>query len=451
MGCAGDTMNVRTATAALLMILLLLPQVEAGGSLLITQVLYNPLGSESGGEAVELYNPTESAVNLSGWFLSTETSDTDVAFPASAVIRPDGYFLVTDAGWGTAKDDAGWPGSDHEELLTLNNLDSGVALVHNATIMDAVGWGDVLGIEPGLFEGIPATLVAEGKALRRQQDAGNYSDTADNSADFASATPAWHNSSTRGSSSFSSWIIQLAVTILNSAPSVTKVILLSDDLDETGIQLAPKPKELSVLKIQAEVYDPDGAGDLKAVSADAAGVSSQLSYNTTINNTHALYNGTLEFPHYVAPGTYDVRVTGEDYGNKTAENFGQFQYLELLALELDTTTLALQTSNGELTSATGDSSMDTPLSPTLRNTGNIPLDLRISATDLVGEQATIPADSLGYGAGNLTGKLSSGKALLSLGLEPGPLAVMPLNITLETEQTYPAGAYMGTLEFSPER
>lgn len=451
MVCAGDTMKVRTASAALLTILLFLPLVEAGESLLITQVLYNPLGSETGGEAIELYNPTESAVNLSGWVLSTETSDTDVLFPASAVIRPEGYFLVTDAGWGTAKDDASWPGSDHEEPLTLNNLDSGVALMFNATIIDSVGWGNAINIKLGLFEGTPALPVDGGMSLRRRQDSGNYTDTNDNSADFTGATPAWHNSSTRGISSLGSWLIQLAVTILNSAPSVTNVQLLSDDLDEAGVQLAPEPKELSVLKIQAEVYDPDGADDLKAVSADAAGVSSQLSYNATINSTHALYTGTLKFPHYVAPGTYDVRVTGEDYGNKTAENFGQFQYLELLALELDTTTLALQTSNGELTSATGDSSMETPLSPTLRNIGNIPLDLRISATDLVGEQATIAADSLGYGAGNLTGKLSSGKALLGLGLEPGPLAVMPLNITLETEQTYPAGLYLGTIEFSPER
>lgn len=444
-------MNVRTAIVALLTILLLLPLAEAGDSMLITQVLYNPLGSESGGEAIELYNPTESAVNLSGWVLATETSDTDVVFPAGAVIRPYGYFLVTDAGWGTARDDSGWPGSDHEETLTLNNLDSGLGLVFNSTIIDSVGWGNAANIKPGLFEGTPALPVDEGMGLRRRQDPGNYTDTNDNSADFTGAMPVWHNSSTRGISSLGSWLVQLAVTILNSAPSVTDVRLLSDDLDETGVQLAPKPKGLSILEIVAEVYDPDGAQDVKAVSAEAAGVSSQLSYNATINSTHALYNGTLEFPHYIAPGTYAVRVTGEDYGNKTAENSGQFQYLELLALELDTTTLALQTSNGELTSATGDSSMDTPLSPTLRNTGNIPLDLRISATDLVGEQATIPADSLGYRAGNLSGRLSSGKALLNLGLEAGPLAVMPLNITLETEQAYLAGVYLGTIEFSPER
>lgn len=444
-------MKIRTATATMLMILLLLPLVEAGDSLLITQVLYNPLGSETGGEAVELYNPTDSAVNLSGWALATETSDTDVVFPASAVIKAEGYFLVTDSGWGETRDDLSWPGSDYEETMGLNNLDSGVGLVFNATIIDAVGWGESSGIEPGLFEGVPAALVDEGLSLRRLQDSGNYSDTEDNSADFTGVTPVWHNSSMRGSSSFGSWIIQLAVTILNSAPSVTRITLLSDDLDETGIQLAPRPKEFSLLEIEAEVYDPNGVDDLKAVFADAAGVSAELSYNSTLNETHALYKGTLEFPHYVAPGTYDVRVRSEDFGNQSGDGFEQFDYMELLALELDTTTLALQTLGGELSQATGDDSMDTPMQPTLRNTGNIPLDLRISATDLVGEEATIPADALGYEGGNLTGKLSNGEALLSLGLEPGPTAVMALNLTLETNQSYPAGVYLGTIEFSPEQ
>ena len=444
-------MNVHTAIAAMLMILLLLPLVEAGDTLLITQVLYNPTGSESGGEAVELYNPTDTAINLSGWALATETSDTDVVFPASAIIKAEGYFLVTDSGWGETRDDLGWPGSDHEETLTLNNMNSGVGLVFNSTIIDAVGWGDALGIEAGLFEGTPTILIDEGMSLRRLRDSGNYTDTDNNSADFTGVTPVWHNSSMRGISSFGSWIVQLAVTILNSAPSVTRITLLTDDFDEEGIQLAPRPKELSTLEILAEVYDPNGVDDLKTVSANAAGVSAQLSLNATLNETHALYNGTLEFPHYIAPGSYAVRVTGEDYGNQSAENFGQFEYMELLALELDTTTLALQTLSGELSQATGDESMDTPMKPTLRNTGNIPLNLRISATDLVGEEATIPADAIGYGAGNLTGKLTNGEALLTIGLEPGPLAVMPLNLTLETNQTYPAGVYLGTIEFSPVR
>src|SRR3989338_2617051 len=98
---------------------------------LISQVLPNPLGSESGGEAVELYNPVESALDISGWTLATEVSQADVVFPGGTVISAHGHYFVADVGWSTLRDNMTWPGADHEEALGLNNLDSGVALLAN--------------------------------------------------------------------------------------------------------------------------------------------------------------------------------------------------------------------------------------------------------------------------------------------------------------------------------
>ncbi len=161
--------------------LLLVPSAMA--SVVINQVLYDPIGAESGGEAVELLNNGASAVDISGWVLKTESSDSDATIPAATVLQPGQAFLVADEGWNTNKDNSTWRSANYEEKITLGNSDSGIALLSNNTIIDAVGWGDEEGIEAGLFKGVPAMMVPVGKALLR------ITDTEDNSKDFVEAVP----------------------------------------------------------------------------------------------------------------------------------------------------------------------------------------------------------------------------------------------------------------------
>ena len=160
----------------LLLFLLLIPLASA--SIVINQVLYDPIATESGGEAVELRNTGSLAVDISGWVIATESSDVDATIPNGAILQPGSTYLIADEGWDANKDDKSWRSADYEEKITLGNSDSGVALLANGTVIDAVGWGDVEGIEGSLYDGSPAVLVASGRSLLRTQD------TNDNSEDF---------------------------------------------------------------------------------------------------------------------------------------------------------------------------------------------------------------------------------------------------------------------------
>jgi hypothetical protein len=153
-------------------------------NVVISQVLYDPLGTESGGEAIELKNIGDSIVDLSDWTISTEASNTDVKIPQSMFINPGQTFLIADSGWSTKRDNAEWRDADLEDTMTLGNSDSGIALKDESeNIMDAVGWGDSEGIEDGLFEGVPVSFVAPGKALLR------IDNSDDNSEDFIESEP----------------------------------------------------------------------------------------------------------------------------------------------------------------------------------------------------------------------------------------------------------------------
>ncbi len=165
----------------ILLLLLFVPFVSA--EVVINQVLYDPISTESGGEAVELKNEGSSAVDASGWIIKTESSDADATLPDGSIIAPGASFLIADEGWDANKDDKSWRSADHEEKITLGNSDSGIALLSGAEVIDAVGWGDIEGIEGELYEGSPASLVASGMALLRAKDSD------DNSKDFTESAP----------------------------------------------------------------------------------------------------------------------------------------------------------------------------------------------------------------------------------------------------------------------
>jgi hypothetical protein len=166
-----------------IILLLLAPFVCA--DVVIQQVLYDPVGTESGGEAVELKNSGNSSVDISGWILATESSDTDATIPENTILGAGEAFLVADEGWDDNKDDSSWRSADYEEKITLGNTDSGIALLANNSVVDAVGWGDEAEIENNLFEGSPALPASPGKSLVRTQDSDDNSDDfIESSADF---------------------------------------------------------------------------------------------------------------------------------------------------------------------------------------------------------------------------------------------------------------------------
>jgi len=162
-------------------LLVLLPFVSA--NVVISQILSDPINTESGGEAVELRNDGDDVIDISGWVLSTESSAKDAVIPDGKFIQPGDTFLIADSGWFEKKDNVDWRLADHEESITLGNSKGGVALIKNDEVIDAVGWGDEEDIKEGLFSGTPADSPDAGMALVRIKNTG------DNKEDFSVSQP----------------------------------------------------------------------------------------------------------------------------------------------------------------------------------------------------------------------------------------------------------------------
>lgn len=336
----------------LIALFLVLPQVQA--AVVISQVLYDPLGAESGGEAVELRNDGSSVVDISGWMLATEASAADATLPAGTSLSAGATYLMADSGWNSAKDNPSWKQADHEETLTMANSNSGVAIKDSSgAIIDAVGWGDAAEIKPGLWEGSPAEEVEAGQALVRNQDTNN------NIADFDEAEPSFFGGST----------VMITVNVTNASlttPLPLGAALIEDDSAEPGVQLKPVSGSTRALHLEVNY----------------SGTSVLVNwFGTTITpvKNGSVWKAELPLEYWRAPGAQDI-IIGVPGQNFTLP----IMILELKASKLETKTVALNAVLGSET--TGKIKVT--------NHGNVPLDLSWSGSDLVFGNQKIPFENL---------------------------------------------------------
>ena len=339
----------------ILALVAMLPTAQAG--MVISQVLYDPLGSETGGEAVELRNDGTAAANISNWVLASEASATDATIPADTTLAPGATYLIADAGWSTAKDNPLWRVADREETITLSNKDSGVALKDAAgTIIDAVGWGDAAEIKQGMSEGSPATPVAAGKALVRSKDTNN------NIADFSEAEPSF----------FSGETLVLVVNVTNATgsspppPLPLGAALQEDDSVEQGVQLKPVAGGTRALHLEVNY-----SGTWVLVSWFGKSVELVKENN--------VWKGELPLEHWYAPGAQSIVLSTESQNMSLP-----VAILELKAAKLKTKTVALQASPGGKGKGT----------ITVQNQGNVPVDVSWIGSDLVFGSQKIPFANL---------------------------------------------------------
>lgn len=187
----------------------------AGASNIRISQVYGGGGGSTGtykNDYVEIFNPTNSNVDISGWSLqygsATGTSGwgsgtiNNFAFPAGTTIKPCSYILVQTSAAGTGGVDL--PVTPDFVTTTLNMSQSAgkIALIKSsanpttcsgstssATIADAVGYGSTANCFEGAAAGGTTSTSGNVRAL------GGMTDNDNNSTDFSVVSaPVPHNS-----------------------------------------------------------------------------------------------------------------------------------------------------------------------------------------------------------------------------------------------------------------
>src|SRR3989338_855401 len=60
--------------------------LQFSNAIVIHQVLYDPITSETGGEAIELFNNQNKSIDISRWIIKTKSSETDATIPSGTIL-----------------------------------------------------------------------------------------------------------------------------------------------------------------------------------------------------------------------------------------------------------------------------------------------------------------------------------------------------------------------------
>ncbi len=264
-------------------ILILLICINSAFAVEISQVLINP-EDESGGEAVELWNPLNVAVDISGWFLSTESSEKDALIPQNTFIKPNSPFLITDINWTNSKDNPLWRNADYEQSITLKNENSWLELRNNlGEIIEKASW-------------------TKEKGLVRINNS------------FINATPQF----------FDKNIIPLEIIIENNIDEKEEFYIL-DESNKTGTQINPIAGEIKEVPIR-----------IKSEKQPKLEFLEEIYFMN--KESEGYYNLTLELPYYLEANNYSIKID-----NRTIS----FEYLRLEDYKIITKQLVIK-NNGIL-------------------------------------------------------------------------------------------------------
>ena len=429
-------------------------KAETSGSILITEALYNPDGSETGREAVELYNPTENHINISGWYLKTKSSEFDAVIPDGTIIRPKSFFLIADNGWSEHKDDD-WPMADYEESITLTNTNSGVALLDSqGNIIDAVGWGDKNEIPEELFEGNPTEYVSEGNSISRLRLGSDFIDSNNNKDDFEETIVNLENSNSTLNSNI---ILSFNVVSSNEGLNITRIIIEDDDPDKDGNQIILNPGSNKSFVVKA-VVNAEGNNNEEVINEEVIVECSIFKDGSMFKKKRMEYSDnntfttSFELPYNTDPGNYSLRITAVN-DNEDITRTGWFEIMELLAIVVDTTNIEFgDIGLGEEKRIIGDYDITTSDKPTIKNIGNVRVSINLRTTGIREENVKndFPLENLFY---SFTQDFSVESDFLSNELNAllEPVEEVPLSIRIIVPEEQGLGSYSGSIMIEGER
>ncbi|MFC1787578.1 hypothetical protein ACFLY8_06095, partial [Halobacteriota archaeon] len=157
-----------------------------------------------------------------------------------------------------------------------------------------------------------------------------------------------------------------------------------------------------IINVTIEKYYPDGT--LKDVQELHVATEEEriqcAGFNCSIEDyspeTSELFVGYQNMTDYDPSGIYNltVEITNQGAVASRFENISSFEYLELIGIEIEPASIQFEDLiPGDSAWIYGNDNWGDSL-PTVRNTGNVPIDLDVSATNLTSGSNVIPVESL---------------------------------------------------------
>ena len=393
----------------------------ASANVVITEIMYNPTqGSDTDLEWIEIYNNGNAPVDLASWTFDGSNFD-------DITINPKEYIVIArELIDGTDEDiesfaafygnnDGIWESNDGFRAVdgSMSLTNDNFLVLSSGSYTDSVNYSNSWGGN------------GNGKSIYKI----DYSlpNTKENWAEsiFDFGTPG-KNKNNNG--------ILVTLQVIGSSTEITSIDL-PDDSSNNGYQILPIANEIKVIPITVDVSTQS------TVTAYAELNNNKITLTqTSSNSTSKSFSGNLQMPFYNQQGNYVVNVSVTDQSQKTTSQLVNFEYLPLISSTFDIEEINF----GSLPS--GSSSSEKTV--TVKNTGNVLIDLTASATDLKNGFDLIPASSLQVKHSSIYLPLSTTPTNLDINLLPGQSSNKQIYFKADVPQDVNPNIYSGVISLN---
>ncbi len=390
----------------------------ANADVIISEVMYDPTqGSDTDLEWVEIYNNGSSAVDLTTW--KFDSSDFD-----DIIINPSEYIVI-------ARELVDGTDTDNESFESYYGNNDGVWNSNDGSFRAVDGTmsllsGDYISLSSDIYmDAVNYSVLwggdGNGKSINKIDLNGMNTEENWDESIFDGGTPG-KNKNNDG--------LLVSINVVNLPKNITSVTL-PDDMPDMGYQIIPLAGSSRIMPITVEV---DASSSLE-VYAELNNTRIQLN-ETFSNGTIKVYTGNLQMQFYDASGKYTVNISATDQNKDTSYKLAEFDYLPLVSSVLD----AAELNFGDLTvGASSEKNI------TVKNTGNVAIDLSVASTNLESGKGIIPASSLNVKATGSYTPLSIMPVNLGLNLLPSSASSQGLYFRVDIPSNASADKYIGVV------
>ncbi|MCU4139811.1 MAG: hypothetical protein MW690_000373 [Methanophagales archaeon] len=169
----------------------------------------------------------------------------------------------------------------------------------------------------------------------------------------------------------------------------------------------------------------------------------------TYNSSSGKYEATLHLKCTTPNGSYTVEVTATDSGGLTGTNTGTFTVGITCALEIDFSSVDFGAINpGSSSTVTGDDNFSTgDGKPTIKNTGNVNIDVKQSITDNASNPEILFSGNTSSTVEGSTKTLTTTAVSFGISIAPGEATAADYKLSVPAGTMH--GNYAGTLTIEP--
>jgi len=244
----------------------------------------------------------------------------------------------------------------------------------------------------------------------------------------------------------------MSATVNNVAPKVTEVTVTP-----SSVTLNPCP-DATPIKVEASVGDNNGADDISKVEITAlrdsngnnasGNINEALPVLMTYNSSSGKYEATLNLKCTTPNGSYTVEVTATDKGGLTDTNTGTFTVGITCALDIDFSSVDFGAINpGSSSNVTGDDDFSTGDMPTIKNIGNVNIDVKQSITDNASNPETLFSGNTSSTVKGVTKTLTTSLQSFGISIAPGEATAADYKLSVPAGTMH--GNYAGELTIEP--